>query len=526
MSARLHIEPAAGAAFDRDLTGQQFIVGRATDADLVVQDASVSRHHARLFQRDGQWWAEDLGARNGTTLNDAPLKSPTALGDGDRLRLGDTVLRFVPVTEAAITRTAIEDEENTDRQAARLRTLNDIHRALAMPISQSELLDRILERCFDVLKPEEGVIVLRDPRRGFTTAATRRKPGSTGDVLVSRSLMEEVIERARPALVIDAAFDERFSGSESIIASGVRSVVAAPLSDADGAIGMIALLSRVNVRKFSEHDLDMLASLASAAALRVRNIALAEEAAARKVLERELALAHDMQMAMLPRRMPERPEIDLAASVTPARMVGGDLYDFVATADGLWFIVADVSGKGVPAALYTAVAKTLFRATVQASADVGEALTRMNAELARDNDQLMFITAIVGYVPFATGEVMLGDAGHNPALLLRRGGRLETASVPKCMAFGVLQDTPYEHGLVPMQPGDTLILYTDGATDARAPNGDLFGSDRLEAAVASCSGLNAAEMLQSISGVTLGFAAGAPPEDDVTLMVLRYIGTQ
>ena len=525
MTARLHIEPVGGAPFDRDLTGNQFIVGRATDADLVVQDSSVSRHHARLFQRDGKWWAEDLGARNGTTLNDTPLKTATALGAGDRLRLGDTVLQFQPAAEAAMTRTIADDEENTDRQAARLRTLNDIHRALATPISQSELLDLILERCFEVLKPEEGVIVLRDPRGGFKTAATRRKPGSTGNVLVSRSLMEEVIERGRPALVIDAAFDERFSGSESIIASGVRSVVAAPLSDAEGPIGMIALLSRVNVRKFAEQDLDMLGSLASAAALRVRNIALAEEAAARKVLERELALAHDMQMAMLPRRMPERPEIDLAASVTPARSVGGDLYDFVLTDVGLWFIVADVSGKGVPAALYTAVAKTLFRATVQSSVTVADVLTRMNAELARENDQLMFITAVLGYVCFATGEVMLGDAGHNPAFLLRRGGGLELPSVPKCMAFGVLEDTPYEHGVVHMRPNDTLVLYTDGATDARAPDGELFGSDRLEEAVIACSGLAASEMLQSISGVTMRFASGAPPEDDVTLMVLRYTGT-
>jgi serine phosphatase RsbU (regulator of sigma subunit) len=526
MTARLRVEPPGGQPFDRDLSGPPLIVGRATDADVVVLDSSVSRHHVRLFQQDGTWWAEDLGARNGTTLNDAPLLTPTALSPGDWLRLGDTVLRLVPTgaAEKLITQPASRDED--DRQAARLRTLNEIHRALATPISLSELLDLILERCFEVLKPEEGAIVLRDAHGKFTTAATRRSPGARGEMLVSRSLMEEVIEKGRPALVIDAAIDQRFSGSESIIASGVRSVVAAPLSGADGSIGMIALLSRVNVRKFSEDDLDMLVSLASAAALRVRNVALAEEAAARKVLERELALAHDMQMAMLPRRMPDRPEIELAASVTPARSVGGDLYDFVATPAAIWFIVADVSGKGVPAALYTAVAKTLFRATVQASTTIGEVLTRMNAELARENDQVMFITAVVGCLSMATGEVMLGDAGHNPALVLRRGGRVEKADVPKCMAFGVLEDTPYEHAVVTLQPGDTLVLYTDGATDARAPNGEMFGSDRLEEAVAACSGLTAAQVLQSISGVTVRFAAGAPPEDDVTLLVLRYRGTQ
>jgi serine phosphatase RsbU (regulator of sigma subunit) len=525
MTARLRIEPPGSQAFDRDLAGPQLVVGRGTDADLVVPDSSVSRHHARLFQREGRWWAEDLGALNGTTLNDSPLVAPTALGPGDRLRLGDTVLRFVPADAPAADPPTADDDEGTGRQAARLRTLNEIHRALATPISLSELLDLILERCFDVLRPEEGVIVLRHPAGGFQTAATRRKPGSTGDVLVSRSLMEEVIERGRPAVVVDAAFDERFAGSESIIAAGVKSVVAAPLCDSDGSIGMIALMSRLGVRKFSANDLEMLTSLASAAALRVRNIALAEEAAARRVLERELALAHDMQMAMLPRRMPDRPEIDLAASVVPARSVGGDLYDFVVTPDGVWFIVADVSGKGVPAALYTAVAKTLFRATVRSSRSVADLLSRMNTELAQENDQVMFVTAVAGYIALASGEVMLGDAGHNPALVLRRDGALDKPSIPKCMAFGVLEDTPYEHGVVRLEPGDTLVLYTDGATDARAPDGELFGSGRLVEAIAACRGLAAARIVDAISGATVRFAAGAPPEDDVTLLVLRYLGS-
>jgi serine phosphatase RsbU (regulator of sigma subunit) len=523
MNARVRVEPPASQAFSRDLLKNEVILGRLDTAGIVIPDQSVSRHHARLFTRDGRWWVEDLGARNGTLLNDEPVVKPMPLGAGDRLKIGETIVRFLPAEPVTQATAQIEDPL-LDRQAARLKTLNEIHRALATPISLTDLLDLILERCFDVLKPEEGVIVLRQRDGSFRTAASRRKAGEAGDVLVSRSIVDEVVERGRPALVIDAAIDDRFSGSESIISSGVRSVVAAPLADAEGAIGMIALLSRVKVRKFSPQDLDMLSSLASAAALRVRNIALAEEAAARRVLERELALAHDMQMAMLPRRVPDRREIDLSASVTPARSVGGDLYDFLLIDDALWFIVADVSGKGVPAALYTAVAKTLFRATVRGAATVAEAVARMNEELARDNEQLIFTTAVVGRLTIPTGEVALGDAGHNPALLLRRDGLVVSPALPKCMALGVIADTPYAAGKVTLQPGDTLVLYTDGVIDARNPGGDLFGIERLEQVVADARGRAAEGIAAAILSANDRFTAGAAAEDDLTLLVLRYRG--
>ena len=518
MSERVRVEPPNAPPFDWWLETPEVVVGRATDAGLVVPDSSVSRHHARLFQRDGRWWAEDLGATNGTTLNDRPLLTATILDHGDRLRIGATIIRFAP--DAGDT----TDPGALNRQAARLRTLNEVHKALATAISLSALLDLILERCFDVLHPEEGVILLKDAAGQFKLAATRRLPGKTGDVLVSRSIVDEVAGRGRPALVLDAALDDRFAGSQSLMMSGVRSVVAAPLSDAEGSIGMIALLSSVSVRQFSELDLDMLVSLASAAALRVRNVALAEEAAERKVLERELSLAHDMQMSMLPHLDLSRPEIDLAASVTPARSVGGDLYDFVLDGERLWFIIADVSGKGVAAALYMAVAKTLFRASVLPDLGPADVLARMNRELCRDNDQFIFVTADVGLLSLLTGEVALADAGHNPAMVVAEGQKSFTPEIPKCMALGVVPDTPYRDGRFVLSPGETLVLHTDGATDARNIEGDLFGFDRLMQAIDDSAGKSAQDMIASITGEVNAFSAGAPPEDDLTLLALRYIG--
>jgi phosphoserine phosphatase RsbU/P len=515
MNGRVRVEPPQGPPFDRELVAPEVIIGRATTAGLMVPDSSMSRHHARLFHRDGRWWAEDLGATNGTTLNDQPLLEPTALGTGDRLRLGATLVRFDP-----------EQEDTTDpgtlsRQAARLRTINEIHRALATPISLAELLDLILERCFEVLRPEEGIILLKDPAGRFKHAASRRLPGKTGATVVSRSLVEEVAGKGRPALVLDAALDDRFAGSQSLMMSGVRSVVAAPLSDSDGSIGMIALSSSVSVKQFANLDLEMLVSIASAAALRVRNVALTEEAAARKVLERELSLAHDIQMAMLPRLLLDRPEVDLAARLTPARSIGGDLYDFVLDGDGLWFAVADVSGKGVAAALYMAVAKTLFRASIQSRLGPAGVLALMNRELCRDNDQFVFVTAAIGRLAFATGEVTLGDAGHNPVLLIGSSRRAVTPHVPKCMALGVIPDTPYTDGRFVMAPGETLVLHTDGVTDARNPAGDMFGFDQLVQVVEQAGGESAESIAAGINDAVVSFVADAPPEDDLTLLVVR-----
>lgn len=544
MRVRLRIEPPGLAPFERDFDSAEIVIGRGQNAGLVVPDNSVSRQHARFVHRDGRWWIEDLGATNRTILNDALLSGPTGVGPGDRVQIGDTRLQFIGESDDPINNEEADDvaepvflktvpttqvinlpAEPGDRQAERLRLLNDIHRALATPISLSNLLDLILERCFDVIRPEEGVILLKSETGEMRRAASRRQPGAKGDILVSRRLVEVVAGQGQSALVIDAAVDERFATSDSLMTSGFRSVLAAPLIDAEGTIGMIALYSRANVRQFQQQDLDLLVSLASAAALRVRNVALAEEAAARRVLDHELALAHDMQMAMLPRKLPERPEVALAAALKPARSVGGDLYDFVLTGDRLWFIVADVSGKGVAAALYMAVAKTLFRATIETAAEPAHVLARMNAELSRENDQLMFVTALIGHLTLSTGDVMLGDGGHNPSVVIDTDGKLGAPIVPKGMALGVRDTSTYESGRLRLHRGQTLVLYTDGATDARDVRGELFGAERLERALAASAEHLPVDLVASVLHDVDAFAAGAPPEDDLTLLAIRYRGS-
>lgn len=522
MNLRVLVEVPGVPPAEVEVAGAEIVVGRAVTAGLVVQDASVSRQHARIRAHEGGWSIEPASASNPTFLNQAAVEAPQPLREGDVIGLGQSTIRVLgaPGTEAA----APADPQDR-RQAARLDTLNEIHRALATPISLTALLDLILERCFDVLRPEEGIILLRNAAGELAPAATRQGKAGGAAVSISRRIIDEVAGKGRSALVVDAAADERFAGSESIIFSGVRSVLAAPLADAQGNIGLIALSSSLAVRQFSQQDLDMLESLASAGALRVRNVALAEEAAERRVLERELALAHDIQMSMLPRHLPDAPQVDLAASLAPARSVGGDLYDFVLAGDRLWFIVGDVSGKGVAASLYMAVAKTLFRATVQIDGiDLADALGRMNRELCRDNDTMIFVTALVGHLTLSTGAVVLADAGHNPAVLIAPDGTLTPPAVPKCVALGVIDDAVYLEGAFTLAQGATLLLYTDGATDARNPAGDMFGDAALLRAIADAPKDTSATLVAGVNAAVDRFSAGAPPEDDLTLLAIRYRG--
>jgi serine phosphatase RsbU (regulator of sigma subunit) len=526
VSLLVRVTTPAGLAVETVLDAADVVIGRTANTGLVIADPSVSRQHARITTREGRWWIEALSSTNPTFVNRIAIDSPKELITGDVVGMGQASMRILGVPGESREQTPAMPQPipAEGRQAARLRTLNEVHRALATAISLTALLDLILERCFDVLRPEEGVILLRNAAGELVPAATRHGSNAGANVFVSRSVIDEVAGKGKSALVVDAALDERFSGSESIIFSGVRSVLAAPLTDAAGIIGMIALSSRAAVRQFSQQDLDMLESVASAAALRVRNVALAEEAAERRVLERELALAHDMQMSMLPRHLPDRPEVDLAASLTPARSVGGDLYDFVVTGDRLWFIVGDVSGKGVAASLYMAVTKTLFRATVQIDGiDLPEVLARMNRELCRDNDQMIFVTALAGHLTLSTGEVALGDAGHNPAVLISADGRLSHPTVPKCIAFGVLDDAVFTEGRFTLGRDATLLLYTDGATDARTPTGDIFGEAALEATIAASAGASSTGLVNGIIRRVEEFSAGAPPEDDLTLLAIRYL---
>lgn len=537
----LRIEPPGGEAWERECQDASLTFGRGTAADIVINDNSMSRQHGRILTEDGRWFVEDLGARNGTFVNGQRIDGRRQIGPGDVLQMGATRVRIGEAVEPPEAALGVSDfgtsifrparelsqldlDGSASRVAARLKALNDFHRALAGPISLAALLELLLDRLIVALQPEEGVILLREPDGSMRTAASRRLPHATGELLVSRRLITEVVDKGAAALVTDIAADERFAAAQSIVGSGVRSILAAPIGDAAGCVGMVAIYSRAHVRRFGEEDLELLVSLASAAALRIRNVALAEEAAARRVQDHELALAHDIQMAMLPRRFPQRSELEMAATLIPARAVGGDLYDFLLDGDSLWFIVADAAGKGVSAALFMAVTRTLFRAMAHGDATVGSVVSRMNAELARDNERQFFVTALVGRLDLRSGALAYVSAGHPPPLSATAAGVTALDAAEGGIALGIVEDAVYHEGRVSLAAEDVLLLFTDGATEAVSATGELFSDGRFLDRFSASAARPAAEIVAGLVDAVNGFAAGAPQEDDITLLALRYKG--
>jgi sigma-B regulation protein RsbU (phosphoserine phosphatase) len=239
-------------------------------------------------------------------------------------------------------------------------------------------------------------------------------------------------------------------------------------------------------------------------------------------LQQELEIASRMQLSVLPRSFPDMPALDVAARMIPAKEVGGDFYDFFLIDDrSAAFVVADVSGKGIPAAFFMLIARTLLKATALHLVSPRHTLARLNDLLARENEQMMFVTLFYGVVDLETGDLRYANAGHNPPVLIRPDGTASFLPPLEGMAVAVFPGVAYAEGSLRLGPGEALALYTDGVTEAFDAAGGMFGNDRLMETARAAGGSTAAETVERLFAAVQGFAAGVPASDDVTALVLR-----
>ena len=242
----------------------------------------------------------------------------------------------------------------------------------------------------------------------------------------------------------------------------------------------------------------------------------------------DLNTAARIQQSILPQTFPpfpDREEFDIFAQMTPAKEVGGDFYDFFfIDHDRLAFVIGDVSGKGVPAAIFMAVSRTLLKAIATQVVNPGESLRRINAMLIPESNGRMFVTIFYGVLNTRTGEVQFSFGGHNPPYIKRREGGIERINQESGFLLGMLDDMEYDVHKIALHPGDTILLYTDGVTETMNGNAELFEESRLETSLKRLNGAPLKEMLEGISADLLSFAAGAPQADDVTMLALQYRG--
>ncbi len=548
----LTVEPSQGPPFEWRVKGATTVIGRSSKADLVVSDALLSREHARLYRSDGSWFVEDLHSRNGTRLNGQALDGPRPVSAGDSLLLGGCQITVGLATAEAktpssasgairgksllrpasdilkaarLSREAIASAEHARLRkfAERLQPLIEVNQALSRLTDLDELLQLILTTAFQQLKPEEGAVFLTRQDGEVRRAATRTLEPQGQVLFSSKTLTEEVVRGGHALLVQDAQLDERFHAADSVVQAGVHSLIAAPFQDPDGtSLGMIVLSSRAAARQFDEDDLELLTSLAAVAALRIRNVALVEEAAQRRRLDDELALARRIQVALYPTSLPELPGYEIVAFNLPSRTVSGDLFQVMTRKDGkeCVFFVADVSGKGIGASLLTASLEALCAAPLEVGRTPDRVFARVSALLHRRTSPEKYATALLATLRPASGTVRFANAGHNPGLLVRSWGSLKSLRATG-VPLGMFPHADYRSETLNLNRGDVLILFTDGIVEARNSEGEEYSSARLEAVAAEHRSDSAREIARAIEGDLAAFVRGVPYTDDRTLVILK-----
>jgi sigma-B regulation protein RsbU (phosphoserine phosphatase) len=264
------------------------------------------------------------------------------------------------------------------------------------------------------------------------------------------------------------------------------------------------------------------------ASLKAKISELKETTAAKERIESELNIARQIQMGILPKifpPFPHRREFDIHALIEPARMVGGDFYDFFFVDDeNFCFVIGDVSGKGVPASLFMAITKTLHKVSASEGSTPDQIISRVNSELSVNNENSMFVTMFCGIMNTKTGEVLYTNAGHNPPVIVTKDGRVSFTKSTGDLVVGVFEDISYKMERVVMKTGDTFFLYTDGVTEAMNEMGEVFSEKRLEDVLSNKNGPSIKAIVEEVLGKIGEFSEGTVQSDDITMMALRYKG--
>jgi serine phosphatase RsbU (regulator of sigma subunit) len=496
-----------------------FTIGRSSDTQLQLNDAHVSRRHAELIHEGSIWRVRDLGSRGGTFVNDTKIEEVT-LKPGDRIRIGDTELRIETGESSALT-SGHFDFRQVNALLAGLR-------ALGSGQVLDEVLAIVLDSTLELTGAERGFILLAESGGQLVQRLARARGGITlSSAQTSKRIPDEVFATGVDRIVNDLLDDANASVHGGTLSLGIRHVLCTPLKVAqygsdvhtdsgEKRIGVLYLDSR---EKGYMQAAGVLHALAAEAAVVIENARLYQDAVQAEKAAQELRIASEIQRALLPPDRFTSTAVELAASTTPCREVGGDLFDYVLRDEGaLSFTVADVAGKGTSAALLTAVVQGLLAGESDSVDTPAQVCTRLNRSLCRRAVASKFVTVFYGLLG-ADRVLRYCNAGHNAPFLVRANDmvRLETGGT----VIGLFDFSQYETGEIAVSPGDLLVVFSDGVTEAVNAAGDEFGDDRLAACLSDVRGKAAEDALHAVQLAVSAFAGSEPPRDDMTIVVLN-----
>jgi serine phosphatase RsbU (regulator of sigma subunit) len=419
------------------------------------------------------------------------------------------------------------DSPSIDRLALLCRLSQTFNSSLNL----DEVLNRVMDEVIAAVRAERGFVMLREDGGDLEFRVARgmdRQVIEQPEFQVSLTVVERVAHEGKPILTSDAQSDDRFSMRASVMILGLRSILCVPLALKERSLGVIYVDNRLQSGLFLEQDLELLTAIASSAAIAVENARLYQVAVEKGRMERELQMAREVQTSLLPRETPWVPGWEFAAVWQPAREVAGDYYDFVVGQDGkLGLVIADVSDKGMHAALFMAVTRSIVRASVSQVQEPVVGIANANRLICADAVDGMFVTLFYAYLGPNDGAIAYVNAGHNPALLVQHSAEGEqpvlTELPPSGMALGILEEFPVEQRALDLAPGDLLVLYTDGVTDASNDRLERFGMERLCQLVEQNHGASAQTMLAAIQEAVTHHVGGAAQFDDMAIVVAKRL---
>lgn len=521
-------------ALDRD----RVTLGRSSTNDLCYpEDAGLSRQHLVIEKTGGGWVLHDLGSKNGTLVNGVRIASAHPIAPTDRVAAGHLVIEFSnrpgsglektvifvegasvpPASTTVVTNLAgVLGDEKELESGLQMRALIRAGRELAGHMSLDELFTMIMDLSIEAVGAARGVLMTIE--NGELEARAAKGEGFR----ISKTVRDRVIEKGESLLVRDARLDQAFADRMSIVEQQVRSIVAVPLQTESRVIGLIYLDSPHFVHEFTKDDLNLLTVMANVAAIRIEHARLAEVEQTERLLNKELEQAAEIQRGLLPKAAPRTPGMDLAGYNAPCRTVGGDYYDFIPYDDGrVAIFVADVAGKGMPAAMLMSNLQARVQVLFDDPSNLSALITRLNRIITNNCPTNRFISLFVGVYDAATGDMTYCNAGHNPPLLVRCDGRVEELGGTGVI-LGILPIATYDQKKCHLDIGDTVVMFSDGVTEACRPDSDdQFGEERLAGVLSEARCTSAQEVCDAIQQRLADWMGAAPPADDITLVIAR-----
>ncbi|CAN5606360.1 SpoIIE family protein phosphatase [soil metagenome] len=526
---------------DRSIVG----IGRNHDCDIVLPDLVVSGEHARIERRGDGYYLEDLGSHNGTRVGGRSLapRFPLRLHDGQKLQICGFTLLFcdpvVPIRETDKDDSSIcgtIDVASSDlnprslavRPEEKLRAVLEVGRCLGMTLDLGEIFDKALQSLFTIFpQADRGFVLLKDRDGTADTlqlrASRSRRPASEPYTL-SSTVLDLVLGQGLAIHCDDTRTDHRFDQANSVMEDGIRALLCVPILDQKRPVGLLQIDARNPLYRFNNEDLDVLVAVVGQLGV-ARRAALLHEAQVRQEKhETELRSAREVQRSLLPARPPRVDGYEFWGRYEPARQVGGDYVGYFPVANPgrsspRWAVaVGDVSGKGMPAALLMAKLSAEVSVALAAEPDPGRAVTRLNRRFCEANLQDDFITFLLVILEADTGRLSLVRAGHCLPLVRRADGRVETiGEEPSGPPLGIHAWQVFEAAEAVIGPGEVVVLYTDGISEAFAPGGQAFGTDRISSTIADAPA-GVAAIGEAILQAVERHIAGAPPSDDIALI--------